>query len=81
MAPRPRPASACAAASACSSVIALAGSLAEEMLDPGAYGYFAGGAGDELTLEDNIAAFRRIKLRPRMLVDVTNVTSIPWFPS
>jgi isopentenyl diphosphate isomerase/L-lactate dehydrogenase-like FMN-dependent dehydrogenase len=49
--------------------------LAEEKLDPGAYGYFAGGAGDELTLEDNVAAFRRLKLRPRMLVDVTGVTT------
>jgi isopentenyl diphosphate isomerase/L-lactate dehydrogenase-like FMN-dependent dehydrogenase len=49
--------------------------LAEEKLDPGAFGYFAGGAGDELTLRANLEAFRRIKLRPRMLVDVTTVST------
>ena len=49
--------------------------LAEEKLDPGAYGYFAGGAGDEVTLDDNVAAFRRLKLRPRVLVDVSAVTT------
>ena len=49
--------------------------LAEEKLDPGAYGYFAGGAGDEVTLDENVAAFRRLKLRPRVLVDVSAVTT------
>jgi isopentenyl diphosphate isomerase/L-lactate dehydrogenase-like FMN-dependent dehydrogenase len=49
--------------------------LAQERLEPGAFGYFAGGAGDELTLADNVEAFRRIKLRPRMLVDVTAVST------
>lgn len=44
--------------------------LAEERLDEGAFGYFAGGAGDEWTLQENLAAFRRWLLRPRMLVDV-----------
>jgi isopentenyl diphosphate isomerase/L-lactate dehydrogenase-like FMN-dependent dehydrogenase len=44
--------------------------LAEERLDEGAFGYFAGGAGDEWTLRENLAAFRRWVLRPRMLVDV-----------
>src|SRR3982751_6150599 len=43
----------------------------EETLDAGAFGYFAGGADDEVTLRDNIAAFRRWRLRPRMLVDVS----------
>ena len=33
--------------------------LAEERLEPGAHGYYAGGAGDELTLRDNVEAFRR----------------------
>ena len=33
-----------------------------------ALGYIAGGAGDEVTLADNVAAWRRWALRPRMLV-------------
>lgn len=49
--------------------------LATEKLGPGPFGYFAGGAGDEITLEENLAAFRRIKLRPRVLVDVTDVST------
>jgi isopentenyl diphosphate isomerase/L-lactate dehydrogenase-like FMN-dependent dehydrogenase len=49
--------------------------LAEERLEPGAYGYFAGGAGDELTLRDNLAAFRRWQLRPRVLVDLSEATT------
>jgi isopentenyl diphosphate isomerase/L-lactate dehydrogenase-like FMN-dependent dehydrogenase len=44
--------------------------LAKERLDQNAYAYFAGGAGDEVTLRDNVAAFERRKLRPRVLVDV-----------
>lgn len=44
--------------------------LAAERLEPGALGYYAGGAGDELTLQDNIDAFRRWRVRPRVLVDV-----------
>jgi isopentenyl diphosphate isomerase/L-lactate dehydrogenase-like FMN-dependent dehydrogenase len=46
--------------------------LAAERLDPGAYGYFAGGANDELTLRDNVEAYRRWQLRPRVLVDVAD---------
>jgi 4-hydroxymandelate oxidase len=49
--------------------------LAAERLDPGAHGYYAGGAGDELTLRDNVEAFRRWQLRPRMLVDVATCTT------
>jgi 4-hydroxymandelate oxidase len=49
--------------------------LAEERLEPGAFGYFAGGAGDEWTLRENFAAFNRWILRPRMLVDVASVTT------
>jgi isopentenyl diphosphate isomerase/L-lactate dehydrogenase-like FMN-dependent dehydrogenase len=48
---------------------------AERLLDPGAFGYFAGGAGDERTLRDNVEAFSRWHLRPRVLVDVSEVTS------
>ena len=49
--------------------------LAEEALDEGAFDYFAGGAGDEHTVRDNRAAFDRWRLRPRLLVDVTAVTT------
>ncbi|HEY8083603.1 MAG TPA: alpha-hydroxy acid oxidase [Solirubrobacterales bacterium] len=40
---------------------------AAEKLDAGVRGYFAGGAGDEVTLGENVAAWRRWRLRPRML--------------
>ena len=49
--------------------------LAEEKLDANAHAYFAGGAGDEVTLRDNLAAFERRKLRPRVLVDVSSVST------
>src|SRR5215208_5325728 len=49
--------------------------LAEERLEAGVYGYYAGGAGDEWTLHENEAAFRRWVLRPRVLVDVSTVTT------
>ena len=49
--------------------------LAEERLDPRAYGYFAGGAGDELTLRENVQAFARLRLRPRVLADVSGVST------
>ena len=42
-----------------------------ERLGEGAHGYFAGGAGDEITLRDNQAAWSRLALFPRMLVDVS----------
>ncbi|TML44106.1 MAG: alpha-hydroxy-acid oxidizing protein [Actinobacteria bacterium] len=48
---------------------------AERALDPGAFGYFAGGSGDELTLRENLEAFSRWQLRPRVLVDVSEVTT------
>jgi isopentenyl diphosphate isomerase/L-lactate dehydrogenase-like FMN-dependent dehydrogenase len=48
---------------------------AEERLDPGAWGYYAGGSGDEVTLRDNVAAFGRWLLRPRVLVDVSMPTT------
>ena len=49
--------------------------LAEGMLEEGALGYFAGGACDERTLRENVAAFGGLRLRPRMLVDVSNVSA------
>ena len=47
--------------------------VAAEKLEPGALGYFAGGAGDEVTLRENVAAWGRWRLRPRMLVGVGEV--------
>jgi isopentenyl diphosphate isomerase/L-lactate dehydrogenase-like FMN-dependent dehydrogenase len=49
--------------------------LAEQKLDANAHAYFAGGSGDEVTLRDNLAAFERRKLRPRVLVDVSLVST------
>ena len=48
---------------------------AEQLLPPGVHGYYAGGAGDEVTLAENRAAFRRWQFRPRMLVDVSGCTT------
>ena len=44
-------------------------------LSEGAYGYFAGGAGDERTLRENVEAYARWRLRPRALVDVSEATT------
>jgi isopentenyl diphosphate isomerase/L-lactate dehydrogenase-like FMN-dependent dehydrogenase len=49
--------------------------LAEQKLDAGSFGYFAGGAGDERTVRDNLASFDRWRLRPRVLVDVGEVSA------
>jgi isopentenyl diphosphate isomerase/L-lactate dehydrogenase-like FMN-dependent dehydrogenase len=49
--------------------------LARERLAPGAFGYYAGGAGDERTLRDNVEAYSRWLLRPRALVDVSAPTT------
>jgi 4-hydroxymandelate oxidase len=47
--------------------------LARLAMDPAAFDYVAGGAWDELTLVENEAAWRRRRLRPRVLVDVSRV--------
>ena len=41
--------------------------LASEKLEPGPFGYIAGGAGNESTLRANREAFEQRRLRPRML--------------
>lgn len=46
-------------------------SLAAEHLSQMALDYYNSGAWDEVTLRDNRAAFERLKIRPRMLVDVS----------
>jgi 4-hydroxymandelate oxidase len=47
--------------------------LARLVMEPAAFDYVAGGAWDELTLAENVAAWRRRRLRPRVLVDVSRV--------
>jgi 4-hydroxymandelate oxidase len=49
--------------------------IAEETLDEAAFGYFAGGAGDEHAVRGNVEAFDHWRLRPRVLVDVGEVTA------
>lgn len=48
---------------------------AREKIDPAVWCYFEGGAGDEATLRANVAAYERWQFRPRMLVDVSGVTT------
>jgi 4-hydroxymandelate oxidase len=47
--------------------------LARARMDPGAWDYYAGGSGDELTIADNREGWNRIRLLPRVLVDVSRV--------
>ena len=48
---------------------------AKELLEPAVYDFFAGGADDELTLAGNLAAWRRLRLRPHVLRDVGEVST------
>jgi 4-hydroxymandelate oxidase len=48
---------------------------AAEKVDPGIWCYFEGGAGDEVTLRANVAAYGRWRLRPRVLLDVSEVST------
>ena len=47
--------------------------LAAQRLSTVALAYVNGGSWDELTLADNVAAFRRRRLLPRILVDVSTI--------
>src|SRR3954453_7046304 len=49
--------------------------LAAETLKSGPLGYYQGGAGEERTLRANVEAFARYRLRPRVLVDVCDVSA------
>jgi 4-hydroxymandelate oxidase len=53
--------------------------LARARLEQDAFDYIAGGAGEELTIADNLAAWRRWRLRPRVLVDVSAVDPATHF--
>jgi 4-hydroxymandelate oxidase len=46
---------------------------ARTRMDPAAYDYYAGGAADERTLAANRAAFDRVVIHPRILVDVSRI--------
>jgi len=46
-----------------------------EKLEQGPRDYFAGGAGDEVTLRENVAAWGHWRLRPRVLKDVREVST------
>lgn len=47
--------------------------IAQSKMDPAHWDFFAGGSDDEVTLRSNRAALERIKLRPRVLVDVSMI--------
>jgi isopentenyl diphosphate isomerase/L-lactate dehydrogenase-like FMN-dependent dehydrogenase len=49
--------------------------LAEEQLEPGPWAYLAGGSGDEWTLRENRTAFARWTFRPRVLRDVSDIST------
>jgi len=49
--------------------------LAAAAVDPKVWCYFEGGAQDEVTLRANSAAYGRWRFRPRMLVDVAEVSA------
>ena len=53
--------------------------IARERMHPGAFDYVAGGAWDEVSLDDNVAAWRRRRFRPRVLVDVGAVDPATTF--
>ncbi|XP_059457065.1 peroxisomal (S)-2-hydroxyacid oxidase GLO4-like isoform X1 [Corylus avellana] len=47
--------------------------LARQALPKMYYDYYTGGAEDQYTLKENVEAFHRITLRPRVLVDVSRI--------
>ncbi|HJW63523.1 MAG TPA: alpha-hydroxy-acid oxidizing protein, partial [Actinomycetes bacterium] len=48
---------------------------ARARLEAGVFDYIAGGADAERTVADNLAAWSRLRLRPRVLRDVTEVAT------
>lgn len=49
--------------------------LAQERLTASAWAYISGGAADELTLAENTAAYARLRLKQRVLVDLAGATT------
>lgn len=48
---------------------------ARAVLERSVFDYVAGGADDEATLRDNVAAWSRLRLRPKVLEDVSHVST------
>ena len=48
-------------------------SLAQQRLPRAVFDFFDGGAEDEATLRENRAAFERVRLAPKVLVDVSRI--------
>jgi len=48
-------------------------SVAREVMEPQAWGYYSSGGDDEITLRDNHMAFQRITMKPRILVNVQEI--------
>lgn len=48
---------------------------ARAVMSPSGYGYYVGGADDEVTLADNVAAWGRMRLRYHVLRDVSKVST------
>ena len=46
---------------------------ARKQMEPYAFAYYYGGAGDEITLRRNLDAWKRFSLRPRVFVDISSV--------
>jgi isopentenyl diphosphate isomerase/L-lactate dehydrogenase-like FMN-dependent dehydrogenase len=47
--------------------------FARKQMEPYAFAYYYGGAGDEITLRRNLDAWKRYSLRPRVFVDISSV--------
>lgn len=47
--------------------------LAKQKLPAMAYGFYSSGAEDEWSLKENRAAFSRLRIRPRLLIDVSHI--------
>ena len=47
--------------------------LAQRRLPRAVFDFFDGGAEDEVTLQDNAAAYRRLRLMPKVLTDVSSI--------
>lgn len=46
---------------------------AAKVVDPGVMAYLSGGSTDEITLAENLEAFRRVRVRPRIMAGVERV--------
>lgn len=46
---------------------------AQARMSPGAYAFVQAGADDEITLAENVAAWRRLRLHPRVLRDINRI--------